>query len=245
MGRSGPGDLSPPATMIEPVSPAARRARMVDLDLRRRGIQNEEVLAAMAEVPREHFVPPDLVPYAYEDGPLPIGEGQTISQPFVVALMIEALEPHPHHLALDVGTGSGYAAAVLSRVVARVHSVERHPRLAEAARGRLAELGYDNVEVHVGDGSLGWEQGAPYDGIMVAAGAPRVPPSLRDQLALGGRLVIPVGPWPWSQTLIVEHRIPDGWETTDLGPVRFVPLVGNGAWSEDSEAGSTPLPPAF
>ena len=204
---------------------AARRRSMVEHQLRRRGIRDERVLSAMGRVAREAFVPPHLEDMAYEDGPLPIGEGQTISQPYVVALMAEAAEVGPEDRVLDVGTGSGYAAAVLALLAAEVLSVERIEALAEGARGRLRQQGCDRVEVRCGDGTKGWPEAAPFDAILVAAGAPAVPDALLDQLAPGGRLVAPVGP-PGDQRLLRLRRRADGSiERTDLGPVAFVPLI--------------------
>jgi protein-L-isoaspartate(D-aspartate) O-methyltransferase len=181
----------------------------------------------MAAVPRAAFVDPALAGRADEDGPLPIGEGQTISQPLVVALMAQALELAPGDRVLEVGAGSGYAAAVLGRLAARVDAIEVRPALAERAAENLAAAGVGNVVVHVGDGAAGWPPGAPYDAISVAAGARQVPPALVDQLAPGGRLVMPVGSRSGRQRLLRVRRAPDGEVTSeDLGlPVRFVPLV--------------------
>jgi protein-L-isoaspartate(D-aspartate) O-methyltransferase len=185
----------------------------------------------MAQVPREVFVPGQLDEYAYSDGPLPISQGQTISQPYIVALMAEALELAPDHRALEVGTGSGYAAAVLSRIVEQVFSVELHEELARAAEERFERFGYDNIQVHVGDGTLGWPEHAPYDGIVVTAGGPKTPEPLLDQLRVGGRLVIPVGRTPNLQELKrVRRSAEDRYEWENLGRVRFVPLVGEAGW---------------
>lgn len=208
---------------------------MVQTQIADRGVRDERVLAAMRTVPREAFVPDHLAGQAYRDHPLPIDEGQTISQPYVVAWMIEALQPHPGDRVLEIGAGSGYAAAVLSRVVDEVYTVERFPALARQAGQRLERLGYLNVLVRVGDGTLGWPEFAPYDGIVVAAGGPEVPRPLLDQLAPGGRLVIPVGPRPDLQTLVRVTRLRDGrLREEDLGAVRFVPLVGAQGWAEDA-----------
>jgi protein-L-isoaspartate(D-aspartate) O-methyltransferase len=209
----------------------ARKERMVTEHLLARGIRDAAVVKAMREVPREAFLPPELERFAYEDGPLPIEEGQTISQPYIVAYMIEALELTGRERVLEIGTGSGYAAAVLSLCAAEVFSVERIAALADAARGRLQELGYRNVAVHLGDGTLGWKDHAPYDAIVVTAGAPEVPAGLREQLATGGRLVIPVGPTPHLQELVRVRRLPSGeFRREELCGVRFVPLIGEQGW---------------
>lgn len=185
------------------------------------------MLAAMAAVPRGAFVDPELAHRAAEDGPLPIGEGQTVSQPLVVALMAQALELGPADRVLEVGAGSGYAAAVLAHLAARVEAIEVRGALARGAAANLAAAGVRNVAVHEGDGTAGWPAGAPYDAVAVAAGASAVPPALVDQLAPGGRLVMPVGPRPGRQRLVRLRRGADGdVRVEDLGiPVRFVPLV--------------------
>jgi protein-L-isoaspartate(D-aspartate) O-methyltransferase len=179
-------------------------------------------------VPRERFVPPERRGWAYTDEPVPIGEGQTISQPYVVALMLVALRLRPTDRALEVGAGSGYAAALLGRLAATVVAVERLARLAERARATLAELGVANVEVVVGDGSVGWPPRAPYDAVLVSAAGPSVPPELLAQLSPEGRLVMPVGADSESQHLV--RVTPDG-RAEDLGGVRFVPLIGEAGWS--------------
>ena len=197
---------------------------MVKTQLAARGIRAPAVLGAMAQVPREEFVPAHLVESAYADSPLPIGQGQTISQPYIVALMTEALELAPDERVLEIGTGSGYAAAVLGRIAREVYTVERHLKLARAAEARFQRLGYDNIRVHVGDGTLGWMEHAPYDAIVVAAGGPEVPDSLLEQLAVDGRLVIPVG--DFDQELVVVEKLADGTtHKRDVIPVRFVPLT--------------------
>lgn len=204
---------------------------MIREQLEYRGIADPAVIAAMRDVPREEFVPPDVRAYAYEDGPLPIGDGQTISQPYMVAYMTEALELTRGDRVLEIGTGSGYAAAVLSRIVAEVHTVERIAGLAAAARERLDRLGYANIRIHVGDGSLGWRDQAPYDAIVVTAGAPEIPPPLTAQLAVGGRLVIPVGPHLTFQTLVRVRRAgKDDYSREELMAVMFVPLIGAAGW---------------
>ncbi len=210
---------------------AAQRDAMVREQLESRGVRDPAVLAAMREVPREEFVPPELKGEAYDDNPLPIGEGQTISQPYMVAYMSEALELSPSHRVLEIGTGSGYAAAVLSRIVDRVYTVERLAGLAESARQRLLRLGYANVQVQVGDGSLGLPDWAPYDAIVVTAGAPGVPKLLAEQLAIGGRLVIPVGTNSYFQILVRVRRTSESeYREEELFEVRFVPLIGAAGW---------------
>lgn len=208
------------------------RDAMVNNQLRLRGIASPVVLEAMARVPRERFVPAHLRDSAYEDGPLPIGDGQTISQPYIVALMIEALDLEGGERVLDIGTGSGYAAAVLGCIAREVFSIERIPELADRAAKTLADEGFDNIRVRCGDGTLGWPENQPYDGIVVAAGAPAVPDSLKHQLAIGGHLVIPVGSEHSVQSLERITRLAeDDFRTQELGAVRFVPLLGEQGWS--------------
>ncbi|TIT02541.1 protein-L-isoaspartate(D-aspartate) O-methyltransferase [Mesorhizobium sp.] len=210
------------------------RNRMVEVHLSRRGIHDREVLEAMREVPREAFVAPGFEEFAYEDGPLPIAEGQTISQPYIVALMIEMAEIGPGDHVLEVGTGSGYAAAVMSRIVERVYTIERHAGLAETAKQRFEELGYDNIEVRTGDGTKGWPDAAPFDAILVAAGGPGAPLALQEQLDVGGRLVIPVGDEPHDQRLLKVTRTGAAtYSEEDFGGVRFVPLIGEQGWPEN------------
>ena len=208
-----------------PAPPDSRLARMVDEQLRGRDISDRRVLAAMGRVPREAFVPPDLRRRAYDDVALPIGSGQTISQPYMVARICEELGLDGDERVLDVGTGSGYQAAVLAQLAAEVHSIERLPELAEQARRNFEEAGIDNVEVHIGDGSLGDPPHAPFAGIAVAAAAPDFPQALYDQLTLGGRLVVPVG-GRRGQRLEVIVRSPEGPAVIRSVPCRFVPLVG-------------------
>jgi protein-L-isoaspartate(D-aspartate) O-methyltransferase len=211
----------------------SERDRMVDGQIASRGVDDSLVLAAMRAVPREDFVPADLAEYAYEDGPLPIGHGQTISQPYIVAVMTAAARVRPGDRVLEIGTGSGYGAAVLSEIAGEVYTVERIEALADSARERLAALGYVNVHVRCGDGTLGWAEHAPYDAIIVTAGGPTVPHALRDQLKPGGRLVMPLGSEPRAQRLIRCTRT--GAETyaqDDLEWVAFVPLIGEQGWPE-------------
>lgn len=204
----------------------AIRRRMADR-IARRGIRDARVLDALRAVPREMFVDPINRSLAYEDRPLPIGAEQTISQPFIVALMLEAAEIAPENRLLEIGAGSGYAAALLGHMAQEVHTVERHESLATEAATRLCALGITHVHVHSGDGTQGWPDAAPYDAILVAAAAPSVPQSLIDQLAPSGRLIIPIGPADAGQILMKYVRQPDGSVTNrDLGDVRFVPLVG-------------------
>lgn len=207
------------------------RANMVNAQLRARGIESPAVLEAMGRVAREQFVPAYLRDSAYEDGPLPIGAGQTISQPYVVALMIETLDLEGGERVLDIGTGSGYAAAVLGCIAGEVFSIERIQELADRAAGVLAREGFDTVRVRCGDGTLGWPEHQPFDGIVVAAGAPAVPDALKHQLAIGGHLVIPVGGEQGVQYLERITRLAeDEFRTEELGAVRFVPLRGEQGW---------------
>ncbi len=201
------------------------RNRMVGHDIAGRGIHDTLVLSAMGEVPRERFVPDRYQRSAYEDAPLPIPGGQTISQPYIVAVMIQALGLKGGERVLDVGTGSGYAAAVLSRIAGDVYTIERHRRLTETAVRCFAELGYDNITACHGDGRLGWSEHAPYDAIIVAAAAREVPDALLEQLAVGGRMVIPVGRFGYQTLTCVERTAPDEFDRRRLEEVRFVPLV--------------------
>ncbi|WP_181707234.1 protein-L-isoaspartate(D-aspartate) O-methyltransferase [Chthonobacter rhizosphaerae] len=213
------------------------RRRMVDL-IRRAGVRDPDVLAAMEAVPRDAFVPEAERFRAYDDRALPIEAGQTISQPFIVALMAEAARLEPADRVLEIGTGSGYGAAVLSRLAGSVVTVERHPDLAETARRRLAALGYDTVEVVVGDGTRGWPDAAPFDAIVVTAGGPAIPAPLKEQLALDGRLIIPVGPAPGDLDLLrLTRRGPDSFDEDDLGRVAFVPLIGAHGWPDGTTPG--------
>ncbi|UCF61888.1 MAG: protein-L-isoaspartate(D-aspartate) O-methyltransferase [Anaerolineaceae bacterium] len=208
------------------------RERMVENQIRSRGIKDERVLEAMATIPRHVFVPSENRHLAYADAPLPIGHRQTISQPFIVALMTELLDLDGDETVLEVGTGSGYQAAILGRLAKRVYSLERIPELAEHARGILRALKVDNVEVLVADGSQGLPEHAPFEGIMVTAAAPRVPVPLKEQLADGGRLVLPVGEQA-GQILECWERQGDDFRRDRVAPVAFVPLVGEHGWDSD------------
>jgi protein-L-isoaspartate(D-aspartate) O-methyltransferase len=212
--------------------PDAARARMVADQLRRRDIADPRVLAAFGRVPREAFVPAELAGRAYDDAPLPIGNGQTISQPYVVAMTVQALGLAGRERVLEIGTGSGYAAAILGAIVREVETIERIEELARTAAARLARLGHGNVHVHHGDGTLGWPPCAPYEAIAVAAGAPRPPASLLDQLAVGGRLVLPHGQPDHQRLVRIMRRSATSFVEHDLGEVRFVPLVGAEGWPE-------------
>ncbi len=215
------------------------RLKMVENQIASRGVRDNGVLEAMREVPRERFVPERLREFAYDDSPLPIEEGQTISQPYIVAVMVEALHLDRQDRVLEIGAGSGYAAAVISRIAREIYTVERHPLLAELARQRAGELGYKNLKVRSGDGTLGWPEEAPFDAIVVAAGGPEVPQSLLEQLAIGGRLVIPVGDdVKYQELLCVERTGEHAYDRRSLGRVQFVPLIGSEGWALDG----APLP---
>lgn len=210
---------------------AARREEMVEKQLRRRGVTDSRVLAAMAEVPREEFVRGEFRQRAYEDAPLPIGDEQTISQPYIVAAMSAALALAGDERVLEIGTGCGYQAAILSRLAKEVFTIERRSELAASAAERLARLGYANVHVHCGDGTFGLGEFAPFEAILVAAAAPDVPEPLRSQLANRGRVIVPVGNAE-DQELHLVHRWGDSFHTTVLEGCRFVPLVGYHGWKE-------------
>lgn len=222
---------TPPA---DPDPYALARAEMVADQLRRRGIRDERVLAAMGQVPREAFVGPGLRGSAYLDAALPIESGQTISQPYIVARMTELLRVASGDRVLDIGTGSGYQAAILAAMGCEVVSIERRADLAGSASDRLRELGFgDRIEVRVSDGSLGDPAGAPWDGIVVAAAAPAIPAGLREQLGIGRRLVLPVGSRAVQDLVVVERRAADEWREWSDGPCVFVPLVGEGGFASD------------
>ncbi|HTM95749.1 MAG TPA: protein-L-isoaspartate(D-aspartate) O-methyltransferase [Croceibacterium sp.] len=226
--------------------PQELREAMVERQLKARGIDSPALLAAFREVPREAFVPEGMREFAYEDGPLPIGNGQTISQPYIVALMIDAAEIPPGGRVLEVGAGSGYAAAVLSRIAREVFSIERHEALARLAAERIDRLGYGNVSIIAGDGSLGLPDEAPFDAILVAAGGDEVPEPLKRQLRIGGRMVIPVGDESVQSLLCVTRTGENAWKQHDLGGVRFVPLIGvygrRGGYEDGSQSASNHRP---
>ena len=208
------------------------REHMVEAQIARRGIRAESVLSAMREVPREEFVALGMEEFAYEDGPLPIGEGQTISQPYIVALMVEAAQIMPADRVLEVGTGSGYQTALLAELAASVISIERHAALAHDAKQALTRLGYRNVVLLLGDGSQGVPAYAPYDDIVVAAAAPEIPPALFDQLQEGGRMVVPIGPRGEQKLELVEKHSGSPAISTVVG-CRFVPLIGVQGYSPE------------
>lgn len=204
------------------------------MDRLRSEVPDDRVIEAMERVPREMFVPEESRHLFYEDVPAPIGEGQTISQPLIVALMLRALELRRSDRVLEIGSGSGYQAAIMAELAGEVIGVERIGSLADSARERLASLGYTNVEIVHAERRLGWRRGSPYDAIIVAAGAPKLPSELMEQMAVGGRLVIPVGSME-SQDLMKVTRTADAYSVRTLGPCRFVPLLGEGAWPEVEE----------
>jgi protein-L-isoaspartate(D-aspartate) O-methyltransferase len=220
--------------MLEKSEYAPQRAEMIEKQLRRRGVRNEAVLSAMLAVPRHEFVPVELRAQAYDDVPLPIGSGQTISQPYIVAAMTAALNLQPTDRVLEVGTGCGYQAAVLSRLAKEVFTIERRPELASGASERLARLGYSNVHVHCGDGTLGLPEFAPFDAILVAAAAPVAPTPLLAQLAEGGRMIIPIGDEDTQELRLMEKHC-DAFPSKRLEGCRFVPLVGCHGWQKSSQ----------
>lgn len=222
-----------PVTPREGVGFEAARRHMVERQLAARGIRDPLVLAAMGKVAREAFISARQAAFAYDDGPLPIGEGQTISQPYVVARMTEALSLARTDRVLEIGTGSGYSAAILAEIAREVYTVERLAPLSERARQRLTDLGYTNIHVRTGDGTLGWPDHAPYDAIVVTAGGPKVPPALLDQLAIGGRLVMPVGSLSYDQRLVrLVRAAAEDYRREELDAVAFVPLIGAQGWAE-------------
>lgn len=211
---------------------AEKRSMMVEDQIARRGLREPRLLAALRETPRHLFVPPQVARYAYEDRALSIGLGQTISQPYIVALMTSLLGLKGTETVLEVGTGSGYQAAILAKLAARVFTIEFDPQLAEQARQRLEGMGFDNIRFRQGDGSLGWPEDAPFGGILVTAGGPRVPPPLLEQLGEGGCLVMPVGSI-WQQDLYAWRRTPAGLKQEFIAPVAFVPLRGSSGWGKN------------
>lgn len=209
------------------------REEMVERQLNRRGIREKHILDAFLEVPREQFISEEYRHLAYGDHPLPIESGQTISQPYIVALMIQAAEVGPGDRVLEIGAGSGYAAAVMGRIAERVVAIERHPELARIASERTEKLGYSNVRIIEGDGTRGCPEEAPFDSILAAASGSHVPERLLEQLASGGRLVMPVGDPGWVQKLVKVTKSEDGsTHREDLGAVRFVPLIGEEGWKD-------------
>jgi protein-L-isoaspartate(D-aspartate) O-methyltransferase len=225
LGGSGPEATPPPDPAAE-LAFANARVRMVREQIMARGVTEARVLAALSRVPRHEFVPLSLRDRAYEDGPLPIGHGQTISQPFVVAFMTEALAPKPSDRVLEIGTGSGYQAAVLAGLVAEVFSIEIVAPLAQRAEADLRRTGYRNVRIRAGNGYLGWPEAAPFDAIIVTCAPEAVPRALVDQLKVGGRMIVPVGPQSGAQDLYLLRKKQHGLETQAVLPVRFVPMVG-------------------
>jgi protein-L-isoaspartate(D-aspartate) O-methyltransferase len=223
-----------------PPDPPIQRHEMVERQIAARGIRDRRVLSAMRETPRERFVEPGLATRAFEDVPLSIGSGQTISQPYIVALMCDALGLVGSERVLEVGTGSGYGAAVLGRLAREVYSIERHADLAELAAARLAELGFINVHVSTGDGTLGLPDQAPFEAIVVTASGPRVPTALLEQLVVGGRIVIPVGDESDRQRLLrIDRHSETLFRSVDLGGVAFVPLVGAEGWQGEASVRQT------
>jgi protein-L-isoaspartate(D-aspartate) O-methyltransferase len=217
--------------MSEAIDFIRAREAMVEQQLAGRGIRDQRVLDAMRQVPREAFVAATLASLGYSDGPIPIGEEQTISQPYVVALMLEAAEIAAQDKVLEVGAGSGYAAAVIGRMAHKVLAIERRSTLAAGAKQRLQRLGYDNVEIICADGTQGWPAAAPFDTIIVSAGSPDIPKALKRQLAIGGRLVIPVGPRGHQMLTRLIRREEDAFACERLLPVSFVPLIGRHGWA--------------
>lgn len=208
------------------------RSRMVETQIAGRGVRDPAVLEAMRTVPREAFISAGFEEFAYEDSALPIAEGQTISQPYIVGAMLAAAKLEDGDKVLEVGAGSGYAAAVISRIAGKVFAIERHAALTDAARERMRALGYDNVELKTGDGSGGWPREAPFNAIIVSAGGPKIPQALKTQLAIGGRLVIPIGPIDEQRLVRLTRTGEDAFEQDDLDAVRFVKLIGAGGWEE-------------
>jgi protein-L-isoaspartate(D-aspartate) O-methyltransferase len=199
------------------------RLEMVSSQIEARGVRSPRVLEAMRKVERHRFIPPDGQAFAYRDGPVPIGQGQTISQPYIVACMTEMLEPQPSDRVLEIGTGSGYQTAVLAELVAEVRTVENVERLAKRAEMILNQMDYENIRLRLGDGHRGWPEAAPFDKVIITAAPAKLPKVLLDQLKPGGRMIVPVG--RWRQELVLIHHTPDGCRRERLMPVRFVPMV--------------------
>ncbi|WP_285571620.1 protein-L-isoaspartate(D-aspartate) O-methyltransferase [Geothrix limicola] len=221
-GGFEPGSTPPP---VEDAVFIVARARMVRDQIVARGLTDPRVLSVMGRVPRQEFVPKNQRYASYEDGPLPIGHGQTISQPYIVAFMTAALDPQPKDRVLEIGTGSGYQAAVISELVAAVYSIEIVEPLARRAEADLKRLGYDKVKVRAGDGYRGWPEAAPFDAIIVTCAPEKVPKALVDQLKVGGRMIVPVGPQHGVQELYLLRKLEGGLQTQAVLPVRFVPMV--------------------
>ena len=211
------------------------RERMVQTQLKKRGIRNSRVLEAFKRVPRHHFIPKNLADQAYADGPLPIGESQTISQPYMVAIMTQSAEIVPGNRVLEIGSGSGYQCAILAELGAEVYTIERVPALREQARETLRRLNYQDIHSRAGNGTLGWEEEAPFDAILITAGAPEIPKPLLDQLAIGGRLVVPLEE-DYSQVLYVVRRSKEGFHRERGERCTFVPLIGKHGWKKDPRA---------
>ncbi len=211
------------------------RERMVQTQLKKRGIRNSRVLEAFKRVPRHHFIPKNLADQAYTDGPLPIGESQTISQPYMVAIMTQSAEIVPGNRVLEIGSGSGYQCAILAELGAEVYTIERVPALREQARETLRRLNYQDIHSRAGNGTLGWEEEAPFDAILITAGAPEIPKPLLDQLAIGGRLVVPLEE-DYSQVLYVVRRSKEGFHRERGERCTFVPLIGKHGWKKDPRA---------
>jgi protein-L-isoaspartate(D-aspartate) O-methyltransferase len=209
---------------------AAKRNQMVEKQILGRGIKDPATIKSLLAIPREEFVPLALRSHAYDDSPLPIGEGQTISQPYIVALMTSSIQLNPYDTILEIGTGSGYQAAVLSRIVKKVYTIERIPELGEHAQSLFQQLALSNIEVKIGDGTLGWKEKGPFDAIIVTAGAPQVPQYLKDQVKVGGRIVIPVGDTLSQRLLLLQKVSEQEWKEQVLEFVRFVPLIGDQGW---------------
>jgi protein-L-isoaspartate(D-aspartate) O-methyltransferase len=220
---------------------ALARNRMVETQIARRGIRDPRVLDAMRAMPREAFVAPEYKDFAYEDSALPMAEGQSISQPYIVAAMLQAAQLKDDDTVLEIGAGSGYAAALLSRIARKVYAIERHAALSEAARERLRMLRCDNVVLKTGDGSTGWAEAAPFDVIIVSAGVPRIPKALKAQLATGGRLVVPVGGVDEQRLIRLKRLGKDVFEQDDLCAVRFVKLIGADGWEEPAGKSTRPM----